>query len=890
MLKLFPDHPEAVHESGRIAEKCIFEMEFGATKLPRFVLTERQSELCGRDNIRFFRRLCASGLKKRYPVVTQMLKERLEYELDTVIKMGYTDYYLIVWDFIRFARSKDIPVGPGRGSGAGSLAAYCIGITDIDPIKYNLIFERFLNPERVSMPDFDIDFCYERRQEVIDYVIGKYGEDHVSMIVTFGTMAAKMAVRDITRVTGLPYSLGEQISRLIPQAPHISLREAIESSKELKELYNNNADARTVLDYSMMVEGMPRNTSTHAAGVVICDAPVSDYVPVIQRNGVIAAQYTMTELEQLGLLKMDFLGLRNLTVIHYCERDIRKHEPDFSSKNIPEDDRETFEMLSAGDSFGVFQFESDGMRDLLTRLRPESIEDLTAALSLYRPGPMESIPRYIQNRKNPEAISYKVPCLEPILSVTYGCIVYQEQVMQICREMSGYSYGRADNVRRAMAKKKAAQMEKERPEFIKGAAERGISEKLAAEVFDEIAGFASYAFNKSHAAAYSVVAYTTAYLKRHYFKEYVSAMMTVFCGYQAKLNECISECKKRGIKLLLPNINESGTGFTPCENGIRFSLLAAKNLGPAVIERIIAEREENGKYTNLSDLIRRVPSLTIRNAEALIKCGALDSMPHNRAEYLNNLEKIFSSVSRNLSGKIDGQLDFFSSSGEHIPDAEESIAPMNNYPAEMLTEMELEILGMYVSGHPLDRFNILACAAGAKNTAQIRKLQPNEKLRLLCIVSSIKEHSTKKGDTMAFLTVEDSEGSVEVIMFHEAYNRSMMYCRKGMTIFIDGHTSTDRDGNINIIADSAASGEEFIGKCQKAVLYIRTDSRRKDVIEKCAAILSASHGTQRVIFNYPDRNISISNKKCPTTAVTPELISELINAAGTENIRLKLPE
>ena len=588
MLPLFRGRPDAVANTAKITEMCSFEMEFGKLKLPRFDLSEKQKQI-GADNETFFRNMCHMGLKKRYDNITPEIKERLEYELDVVVRMGYTDYYLIVWDFIAYAKSKDIPVGPGRGSGAGSLAAYCIGITDIDPIRYNLLFERFLNPERVSMPDFDIDFCYERRQEVIDYVIRRYGSDRVAQIVTFGTMAAKAAIRDIARVSDLPYSVGDTVSKLIPQSLHMTLDKALDGSAELKSLYETDMKVHELIDTARSIEGMPRNTSTHAAGVVICDAPVSDYVPLVCRDGVVATQYTMTALESVGLLKMDFLGLRNLTIIHDCEKAVRKHIPDFDIRKVPDDDTETFAMLSAGDTSGVFQFESGGMTSLLMKLRPRSIEDLTAALSLYRPGPMDSIPKYLENRRHPEKITYAHPILKDILDVTCGCIVYQEQVMEICRKMAGYSYGRADLVRRAMAKKKHDVMEKERDIFIAGAVKNNVPEKVAQDVFGEMAGFASYAFNKSHAAAYSVVAYRTAYLKCHFYKEYMAALMSAFTEYTGKLMEYISECGRHGVKILRPDINESDMGFTAAEDGIRFSLLAAKNLGRGMISEIIEE-------------------------------------------------------------------------------------------------------------------------------------------------------------------------------------------------------------------------------------------------------------------------------------------------------------
>ncbi|MBQ5311450.1 MAG: DNA polymerase III subunit alpha [Oscillospiraceae bacterium] len=711
MRALFAEHPEAVDNTAVIADKCVFEMEFGTLRLPRYDLSEKQREVCGGDSAVYLRRLCEQGLKKRYGTPSKEITDRLAYELDVVISMGYTDYYLIVWDFVTYAKKHDIPVGPGRGSGAGSLAAYCIGITDIDPIRFSLLFERFLNPERVSMPDFDIDFCYERRQEVIDYVVRRYGHERVAMIVTFGTMAAKAAVRDITRVLGMPYSLGDRISKNIPSLVHISLDDAVKQSKELRELYEEDASARRIIDTARFIAGMPRNTSTHAAGVVICDAPVSDYVPVMIRDGTAVTEYTMTGLEKTGLLKMDFLGLRNLTIIHDCERFIKRIDPEFSVKDIRDDDVQTYRMLSSGDTAGVFQFESGGMTSLLGKFSPRSIEDLTAALSLYRPGPMDSIPKYLYNRSHPDSITYKHPCLEPILKVTFGCVVYQEQVMEICRTMAGYSYGRADIVRRAMSKKKAGVMEKERPAFIEGARANGISESIAAEVFDELSGFASYAFNKSHAAAYSVVAFTTAFLKCHYRKEYMAALMSAFSEYTGKISEYMDECRKHGIKMLRPDINESGMGFTPCAEGIRFSLLSAKNIGRNIIGMIIGERSRNGSFKSFTDLISRV-EMPKRSIESLIKCGALDGFSLNRRQMLENLDAVLSAAGSFSRDRVDGQLDFFEISDEEPADADFSIKPLPEYPRDLLLSMEYDILGMYVTGHPLENAAAVAHAAG----------------------------------------------------------------------------------------------------------------------------------------------------------------------------------
>ncbi len=867
MLALFPDHPEAVHNTALIADKCHFEMEYGHFHLPRYDLTPAQLDMCGGDSRVFFRRLCTAGLKKRYGTPSQELISRLDYELDVVTRMGYTDYYLIVWDFVSFAKAHGIPVGPGRGSGAGSLAAYCIGITDIDPIRYGLLFERFLNPERVSMPDFDIDFCYERRQEVIDYVVRRYGADRVAMIVTFGTLAAKAAVRDITRILGKPYAVGDRISRCIPSFVHISLDEALSSSEELRSYYESDADAREVIDTARYIEGMPRNTSTHAAGVVICDAPVSDYVPVIVRDGMAATQYTMTDLEKTGLLKMDFLGLRNLTVIHDCKEYVKQRCPSFDG-NIPDDDAATYDMLSSGDTLGVFQFESAGMTELLRKFRPRSIEDLTAALSLYRPGPMDSIPRYLYNREHPDKVTYRHPCLEPILRLTYGCVVYQEQVMQICRVMAGYSYGRADLVRRAMSKKKADVMEKERPAFIEGAVNNGIDSRIAAEVFDELSGFASYAFNKSHAAAYSVVAYTTAYLKCHYRKEYMAALMSAFSGHQGKVSECMSYCRRHGIPILRPDINESGTGFTPCDEGIRFSLLCARNIGWNTVRDMTEERKK-GRFTSLSDLAGRV-QLSRRTAESLIKCGALDGMPHTRRTYLENLDGLLSSAGQFTRDRIEGQLDFFSSAGHTQT---ESLRELPEYPHEILLAQEHEILGMYVTGHPLDDALMYAAAAGIPDIQGMSR-RAGDTVQFVCTLDSIKEHTAKSGELMAFAQTGDRYGTAEVVLFPAVYRDARPFLKPDARIFIRGRLS-QRDRDMNVIADTVMTADEFMHSFDSGTLYIRVNSNDRASLDECTRILEGAQGTCKVLFVLEDLRKTIVHRRITSCTLSPKLLQDL---------------
>ena len=895
MRELFRDRQEAIDNTAVIADKCSFEMEFGVLKLPRFDLSEAQKKRFGEKNPDFLANMCRYGLKKRYGEnITPELTERLEYELDVIIRMGYTDYYLIVWDFVAYAKKNDIPVGPGRGSGAGSLAAYCIGITDIDPMKYNLLFERFLNPERVSMPDFDIDFCYERRQEVIDYVVRRYGQDRVAQIVTFGTMAARAAVRDVARVLGMPYALGDTVSKLIPQTLHMTLKQALEESPELKQLYDTDIQVHELIDTALCVEGMPRNTSTHAAGVVICDAPVSDYVPLVCRDNTTATQYTMTALESVGLLKMDFLGLRNLTIIHDCEKAVRKKIPGFSADNIPYDDPETFEMLSSGDTMGVFQFESGGMTQLLTKLKPRSIEDLTAALSLYRPGPMDSIPKYIENREHPERIRYAHPILEDILKVTWGCIVYQEQVMEICRKMAGYSYGRADLVRRAMAKKKHSVMEKERDVFVKGAVKNGVDEKTANSVFDEMAGFASYAFNKSHAAAYSVVAFRTAYLKRHFFKEYMAALMTAFTDSTGKLMEYISGCTKRGVRILRPDINESGIGFTAVEDGIRFSLTAAKNIGRNAVAEIISEREKNGRFTSLSDIIKRMSGrdFSRRTAESLIRCGALDGFALNRRQMIENYDRIAGAAADISRGAIEGQLDFFAMDGQSGgADIEADIPYCEEYPPSELLKMEKEMLGIYISGHPLKEARTAAKALHMPDIANAARSKEGEKAALVCTVSSIKLHSAKNGGQMAFAGLEDMSGSMESVIFPAVFSASKAFLKQGARIYMEGRLSSDKEGERNILADRIVPAEQFMadvfGSC---TLYIRCLSTQRDIIEKCCGILRENKGSSPVLFRFSDIGRTISHKEIKTCAVNPKMLEELFCAAGEDNIALSLPK
>ena len=887
MAALFAGHTEAVENTVKIAERCNVEFEFGKIKLPRY---EAEGVT---DNTEYFVKLCRDGLRKRYGEKTpEEYAKRLEYELEVIIKMGYTDYYLIVWDFVNYAKTHDIPVGPGRGSGAGSIAAYCIGITNIDPMKYNLLFERFLNPERVSMPDFDIDFCYEKRQQVIDYVIRKYGSDRVAQIITFGTMAAKAAVRDVGRVMELPYQKVDEVAKLIPFELHTTLDRALENGAELKKLYLADSTVHELIDTARKIEGMPRHASTHAAGVVISDAPVSDYVPVQKNDGVIVTQYPMNILESLGLLKMDFLALRNLTVIDGTVKSIQRFEPDFDIENIPLDDSAVFDMFSAGDSDAVFQFESAGMKQVLSQLEPRSIEDLIAVLSLYRPGPMDSIPRYIENKRHPERITYKHPLLEDILDVTYGCIVYQEQVMQICRKLAGYSYGRADLVRRAMAKKKADVMEKERSVFIDGAVKNGVSAEIAEDIFNEMSSFASYAFNKSHAAAYAHVAYQTAYLKCHYYKEYMAQLMTSELASQGKLIDYISLCEKNGVKILCPDINKSGAGFTADENGIRFGLLAVRNLGRIAIENIIEERRKGGTFRSLDEFCRRMSGKDVNRkaVESLIKCGAFDSFSLNRREMTENYDRIFIALQTDARNNIEGQMSFFDSPETGEPPVIENLHRSEEYPLKTLLMYEKEATGMYISGHPLDEFKCISAAAkhNAVNSFYSETNRPKDgtAVKLICMISSVKPYNTKKGAQMAFAAAEDTSGECEVIFFPEVYSQNVRLIRSDSIVFISGKLSY-KDDSPKILAENVMSAEQYVGMRAQGELFIRCKSTDKDKIERTTEVCRSFEGKGKLNFYFEDMKKYVRPKAADGVNITEELLKKLSDIVGLSNIALK---
>lgn len=895
MAELFKAEPSAISNTLEIAERCNVDFEFGVIKLPKF-------EIEGvTDNVEFFKDLCHNGLKERYGEnPPEKMKERMEYELSVIIKMGYVDYFLIVWDFIHYARSQNIPVGPGRGSGAGSICAYSIRITDIDPIKYNLLFERFLNPERISMPDFDIDFCIEGRQKVIDYVVRKYGSDRVAQIVTFGTMAAKGSIRDTGRVMGLPYDLCNNISKLIPNEPNITIEKAFERSADLRNKYRNDETVKKLIDTAKKIEGMPRHTSTHAAGVVIASAPVDTFVPLLQVDGQIITQYTMTILEELGLLKMDFLGLRNLTVIRDTERLIHLKEPDFEISKIPVDDEQVYKMLSEGKTEGVFQFESAGMKQVLMRLMPKSIEDLIAVISLYRPGPMDSIPRYIKNRHNPENITYTTPLLKPILDVTYGCIVYQEQVMEICRSLAGYSYGRADLVRRAMGKKKHEIMEKERNSFIygeknpdgtvncEGAVARGVPEEVADKIFNKMAGFASYAFNKSHAAAYAYLSYQTAYLRCHYFNEYMAALMTSVINTD-KLFDYIEECNINNVKVLPPNINESYANFTIAENGIMFGLEAIKGLGRSVIETIEKERKENGKFKSLQDFCERTSGTDInkRAVESMIKAGVFDNLGLNRKQMLENFTRLMDSLAQQRKQKIDGQLDFFSIMEEdERPQLEMQFPDVPDYDKNEKLKMEKEITGMYISGYPIsyttEQRKLLkyATIAEIKQNFKDEKFgfMDGDKIFMVCIIQQVREYLNKNNKIMYFLTIEDATDSMDCVCF-DSQLRGLL--TEGNIVIIEGNIS-ERNSDVSIIARKIKPDKGLKGR----KLYIKIKDFETNLMDNIIGLSQDFKGDYPIVFYSKKTKKYLPVNQGFKVNISNECIGRLLEYVKSDDIQL----
>lgn len=889
MKALFPDTPEAIENTQLIAERCNFDFEFGNTKLPYF-------ETPGNINhFEYFKSLCLEGMEKRYGKnPPKEYFDRLEYELETVEKMGYTDYYLIVSDFVSFAKSKGIPVGPGRGSGAGSIAAYCMGITDLDPMKYNLLFERFLNPERVSMPDFDIDFCYERRGEVIDYVTSKYGADHVAQIVTFGTLATRAAIRDVGRAMGMPYASVDAVAKLVPNDFHITIEQAVSRSKELAALMAENEQVNELIETAKKVEGMPRNTSTHAAGVVITHNPVSSYVPLATNDGVPVTQYIMTELEELGLLKMDFLGLRTLTVIDDASKSAGI---DINSVSI--EDKNVYKLFSKGQTEGIFQFESSGMKQMLMNLKPTALEDLIAATSLYRPGPAKQIDTFVENSHNPDKVVYLTDKLKPILENTYGCMVYQEQVMQIFRQLAGYSYGRADIVRRAMSKKKLDVMERERDAFISGCQKNGIDKNVADLIFDQMSDFAKYAFNKSHAACYALVAYRTAYLKCYYPAEFMAALMTSVLDQSNKIARYTAECKRLGLRLGPPDINTSQKGFTANGKVINYGLLGIKNIGSEFIDEIIEERK-NGKFTSIFDFCRRMQDshFNKRAAESLIRAGAMDSFCENRRQMLQALPSIVASLDDCKRNTKYGQVGFFELDGGEAMSIDVEIPNVSEFPKNELLKMEKDMTGLYLSGHPMDKYAEVCRSLGYYNTIdlieagsdEMTAIKDKSQVRICGIITHITLKQTRNGNaTMAFVTIEDLYGSIEIVVFPKTLEQFKNLLYDGSVVSITGTISVEEEKDAKVLANAiepppSENNIKKVKKNKKAALYLRFKSKNDENIKLAERVTTIFEGTIPLYFYYIDSREYELRPKEKFVEVNKTEIAELKRILGEDNV------
>ena len=905
MASLFPQHPEAIENTAKIAELCNVEFEFGKYHLPNFKLPEGWT-----DADAYFEKLCLDGFARRYPEGGRDKLKQLHYEMGMIRKMGFVDYFLIVSDFIGFAKSSGIPVGPGRGSAAGSMVSYCLNITDIDPLKYQLYFERFLNPERVTMPDIDIDFCIRRRQEVMDYVARKYGADHVAQIVTFGTMAARASVRDVGRVMGIPYADVDAIAKQIPGGPgnlHITLGDALKLSKQLKESYDGDERIKKLIDTAMALEGMPRNASTHAAGVVITSKPVYEYVPLATNDGVPVTQYIMTTLEELGLLKMDFLGLRNLTILNDAVEMVRRSEPGFTLKDIPEGDRETYKMLSSGMTSGVFQLESSGMTGVCVSLKPQNIEDITALIALYRPGPMESIPRFIACKQDPAKVTYKHPLLEPILSVTYGCIVYQEQVIDIFRHLAGYSLGQADMIRRAMSKKKAKDVERERQFFIYGDPERGIvgcvkngvSVEAAQSIYDEIYDFANYAFNKAHAAAYAVVAYQTAWFKCHHPREYMAALLTSVLDSSEKVAEYIAECREMKIPLLPPDINESQPDFSVSSGGIRFGLTALKGVGRAFMTGMLKERTEHGPFTDFMDFCERMfdQELNRRVLESLIKSGAFDSMGCRRSQLMQVYGQVLDGIAESRRRNVEGQLDLFGMGGQEEQNVVQPALVLPDIPeysaAELMT-MEKETTGLYLTGHPMDQYRELVRRRGAVPIGSImtdfareegpQEYRDGQRVIVAGIVAAYKTRTTRNNTLMAYVNLEDDTGGMELLCFSRVMDESGGYIRDNSALLVTGKISVRDEKEPQIMVDSIRPLSD-LGEPdqQEQVLWLRLPSREDPRMRKVRLALSFFPGEQQAILYFEDCKKRVGTR----CQIAPSLVKEMKERLGENNVVVK---
>lgn len=897
MRKLFPYALQALENTHKIAKRCNVEIEFGVTKLPRYDVPD------GYTSWEYLNYLCTKGLNEKYPDDDGTLRERLDYELGIINKMGYVDYFLIVWDFINYAKSNDIMVGPGRGSAAGSIVSYCLGITDIDPIKYDLLFERFLNPERVSMPDIDVDFCYERRQEVIDYVVRKYGKDRVVQIVTFGTLAARNVIRDVGRVLDLPYAIVDEVAKMIPKDIGITIQKALDQSEDFRKLYNSNEEVKNLINMAKRLEGLPRHTSMHAAGVVISQKSVDEYVPLSRASdGSVTTQYIMTTLEELGLLKMDFLGLRTLTVIQnavkYAEkstgRKIDINKIDYNDKNV-------LDYIGTGKTDGIFQLESSGMKNFMKELKPQSLEDIIAGISLYRPGPMDFIPKYLEGKNNPDNITYDCPQLEKILKPTYGCIVYQEQVMQIVRELAGYTLGRSDLVRRAMSKKKQSVMEKEKKNFVygnpeenvKGCIANGIDEQIAIKIYNDMMDFAKYAFNKSHAAAYAVVSYQTAFLKYYYPVEYMAALMTSVIENSTKVSEYIVTSRSMGIKLLPPDINEGESGFSVKNNSIVYGLSAIKSIGKSVIDTIVEERELNGKYTSLKNFIERLSGKEVnkRTVENFIKAGAFDSLDGNRRQLMTVYSRIIDSVNEEKKKSITGQMSLFDLvSDEDKADYEIRMPDLEEYSKEEKLAFEKEVLGVYVSGHPLEQYE----DKWRKNVKSFTKdfitdeegntiAKDNTTTIVGGMIDTITLKTTRTGKTMAFITLEDLYGVMEILIFPNVLERYRYMLKENEKIFVKGKVSIGDDEQGKLICDQIISFDkvprelwiqfkdknEYMLKENELLEFIRNSDGNDTLIIYCKA--------EKAKKVFP-RNMRIN--------ADAGMVNRLLEKYGTDNVKV----
>jgi DNA polymerase-3 subunit alpha len=908
MAALFPNYPEAIANTAKIADLCNLDFVFGNYHLPHFQLPEGCT-----DGEAYFASLCWEGFARRYPDQPEAYRKQLTYEMDMIRKMGFVDYFLIVSDFIAFAKNHGIPVGPGRGSAAGSMVSYCLNITDLDPMKYGLYFERFLNPERVSMPDIDIDFCIRRRQEVIDYVNQKYGADHVAQIVTFGTMAARGAIRDVGRVLNYPYAEVDALAKQVPGGPgnlHITLEDALKLSKQLKDSYDGDERVKKLIDTAMAIEGMPRNASTHAAGVVITSRPVYDYVPLAANDGLPVTQYIMTTLEELGLLKMDFLGLRNLTILDDAAQMVRRKDPSFTTAAIQEDDPDVMAMLGAGKTAGVFQMESTGMTGVCVGLKPHNIEDITAIIALYRPGPMDSIPRFIACKQNPEKITYKHPALIPILSNTYGCIVYQEQVLQIFQQLAGYSLGQADMVRRAMSKKKRKEIERERQFFIYGDPDRGIAgciangvpEEAASAIYAEIDAFAEYAFNKAHAVCYAVVAYQTAWFKYYHPKEYMAALLTSVLDSTEKVADYIAECRSMGIQLLPPDVNQSDADFTVVGDGIRFGLVALKGVGRAFINGLLAERQRGGEFSDFMDFCDRMfdQDLNRRVLESLIKSGAFDRMGYRRSQLMQVYGQVLDGLAASRKRNVEGQLDLFGFGGDgeegaaslpalHLPDLPE-------YSPQERMSMEKETTGLYLSGHPMDQYREIARRRGAVTIGSIladfsredgpKDYRDGQRVSIAGVISTYRTRTTRNNTLMAYVNLEDDTAAMELLCFARVLEESGGYVRENFAILATGRISVRDEKEPQLMVDSIRPLSDLDEEAAAAAgekLYLRFPNEADPRLRKVRLALSFFPGENAVVCYFAD-----SKKRVGTQCqIHPALVADLKERLGEENVVVK---